>query len=157
MSEVKYSVHGRQAARFGAVQILFQHEDEPVEVSNHVSMFLSSSVSLLFEAGYHLIEIDASYFKELVLATFSNQQDLDDRIKNVLSSSWKLERLDPVARAILRVAACELVHFPLTPIPVVINEYVEIAKGFFEKPDVSFIHASLDKISKNSMLKREVL
>jgi transcription termination factor NusB len=38
---------------------------------------------------------------------------------------------------ILRLAIYELKHEPLTPTPVIINEYIEITKDFFEEKETA--------------------
>jgi N utilization substance protein B len=48
---------------------------------------------------------------------------------------------------VLRCALYELTHAPAVPTPVIINEYLEVAKGFLEKKDVSFIHGVIDALS----------
>ena len=53
-------------------------------------------------------------------------------------------RIDAVARAILRAGATELEQRRDIPTAVVIDEYVEIAKAFFEGPEPAFINAALD-------------
>ena len=46
------------------------------------------------------------------------------------SRNWRLERMARVDRNILRLAVGELIHAPETPVRVVINEAVELAKRF---------------------------
>jgi N utilization substance protein B len=58
--------------------------------------------------------------------------------------NWRLERLDAVARAILRAGAVELEQRTDIPAPVVLNEYVEIAHSFFDGPEPGFINATLE-------------
>lgn len=58
-----------------------------------------------------------------------------------------MDRLDATARAILRAGAFELIAAPEAPFEVVIDEYVEIAKSFFEGPEPGFVHAALDGIA----------
>jgi N utilization substance protein B len=50
-------------------------------------------------------------------------------------------------RAILRAGAFELLRLPEVPTEVVIDEYVEIAKSFFEGPEPGFVNAALDRIA----------
>ena len=66
-----------------------------------------------------------------------------------LASGWKLERLDATVRAILRVGGFELSQRPDVPVEVAINEYVEIAKSFFEGPEPGFVNAALDGIARD--------
>jgi len=56
-----------------------------------------------------------------------------------LAAGWRLERLDATLRAILRAGGWELMHRPDVPVEVAIDEYVEIAKSFFEGPEPGFV------------------
>ncbi|MEZ6021920.1 MAG: transcription antitermination factor NusB [Hyphomonadaceae bacterium] len=66
---------------------------------------------------------------------------------------WRLERLDAVARAILRAGCVELEQRHDIRVAVVIDEYVEIAKSFFDGPEPGFVNATLDACAKD--LRRE--
>ena len=61
---------------------------------------------------------------------------------------WSLSRIDSVSRAILRSALYELRECNDIPVKVIINEYIEISKSFFEGNEPNFINGILDKISK---------
>jgi N utilization substance protein B len=41
-------------------------------------------------------------------------------------------------------------RLPAVPIEVVIDEYVEIAKSFFEWPEPGFVNAALDRIAADA-------
>ena len=66
------------------------------------------------------------------------------------SENWRLERMPPVDRNILRLAVFEMLHQPETPHAVVINEALEIARKFSEEDSVAFINGVLDQIRKES-------
>ena len=51
--------------------------------------------------------------------------------------------------AILRAGAFELMNRPDAPTEVVIDEYVEVAKSFFEGPEPGFVNAALDGIAQD--------
>jgi N utilization substance protein B len=51
---------------------------------------------------------------------------------------------------VLRAGAYELMHRPDVPKEVVIDEYVEIAKSFFEGPESGFINGALDAIARDA-------
>lgn len=61
---------------------------------------------------------------------------------------WRLDRMSRVDRAILRIAAYELVYSSETPPSVVINEAVELAKDFGGDESPGFINGILDGIRK---------
>jgi N utilization substance protein B len=52
-------------------------------------------------------------------------------------------------RAILRSGAYELSHRDDVPVEVVIDEYVELAKSFFEGPEPGFVNGALDKVAQD--------
>lgn len=89
-------------------------------------------------------DVDADLFRQIVEGAVEHQSAMDTIIAGKLASGWKLERIDSVARAILRAGLIELWRRKDVPTPVVINEYIEIAKSFFEGPEPAFINATLD-------------
>ena len=58
-----------------------------------------------------------------------------------------------VDRNILRIAVCELRNFATTPVKVVINEAVELAKRFGTGDSPAFVNGILDRIAHQ--LRRE--
>ena len=74
---------------------------------------------------------------------------MDQAIAKRLAANWRLERIDATLRAILRAGGYELVYRPDVPTEVVIDEYVEIAKSFFEGPEPGFVNAALDGIARD--------
>jgi transcription antitermination protein NusB len=74
------------------------------------------------------------------------------RIDDVIvagSRNWRLERMARVDRNILRLAVGEFVYTPTTPLRVVINEAVELAKRFGTAESPAFINGVLDRIAAN--------
>ena len=80
----------------------------------------------------------------------SEQGPIDAAIRRRLAEGWRLERIDSTARAILRAGAFELIRRPEIPAEVVIDEYVEIAKSFFDGPEPAFVNAALDAICRDA-------
>ena len=58
------------------------------------------------------------------------------------------EELDPVEKAILRLATYELVERIDVPYKVVINEAIELAKSFGAEESHKFVNGVLDKAIK---------
>ena len=83
------------------------------------------------------------------------RHDLDKTIERFLAN-WRLERLGVSTRIILRISAWELLNTE-TPPTIVINEAVELAKGFSEADAYKFINGVLDEMAKKlSELKEEL-
>jgi N utilization substance protein B len=75
----------------------------------------------------------------------THQSAIDPLIKKY-AENWDLDRMAVIDRCILRLAAFELVHETETPINVIINEAVEIAKKFSTADSSKFVNGILDKI-----------
>ncbi len=137
----------RRSARLGAVQALYQIEQTGQSGEPAIAEFISHRFPLLQEE-MHYFKPDIALFRNLVLGVSDNLENIDLLIEENLSESWRLERLPSVMRAILRSACYELKDEALVLTPVIINEYVEISKEFFEDKEVSFANGILDIIAK---------
>ncbi len=81
-----------------------------------------------------------------------DQKQLDPLLHQQLSAEWSLSRLDSILRAILRAASWELINRKDVPVAVVVNEYVDIAKAFFEGDEPKLVNAVLDSMAKKNRL-----
>jgi N utilization substance protein B len=100
--------------------------------------------------GATLATADEAWFAAVVRGVAAEQIGIDRAVRRRLATGWKLERLDATVRAILRAGAFELMAAPDVPVEVVIDEYVEIAKSFFEGPEPGFVNAALDAIAADA-------
>ena len=88
------------------------------------------------------------YAKTLATESWQHLEQIDQNIQ-AASENWKVARMAPVDRNILRVAMCELLHHPETPPHVVIDEAVEIGKLFGTAESGAFINGVLDAAYKS--------
>lgn len=65
-----------------------------------------------------------------------------------LHETWPIERVDPVIKALFWAAGAELAANTKAPTRAVLNEFINISKGFCSPKDVAFINAALDGIAK---------
>ncbi len=132
----KRNKSGRHRARRCAVQALYQWDltEQPVEdIENH----------FIHEAG--LTAVDKTFFHHLVTQVPLHKQELDGRINPHLDDRG-MDNIDPVERAILRLATYEMEYDTATPAKVILNEAVELAKTFGSEHGYKFINGVLDKI-----------
>jgi len=137
--------HRRAAARLAAVQALYQMEIGGRGAKAVVREFVDER---LREEGEPADDIDAPFMTDVVEGVVGVQSDIDAALSAVLAKTWKLQRLDATARAILRAGAYELLHRPDVPIGAVIDGYVDIANAFFDGPESGFVNAALDAVAK---------
>jgi N utilization substance protein B len=145
-------IQPRSVSRLAAVQALYQMEVSGAGVDAVVREFSEHRFDRAVEdtEGAQLAQADETFFADLVKGVVSKQGVIDPAIVRRLASGWKLERLDATARAVLRAGAYELMNRPDVPTEVVIDEYVEIAKSFFEGPEAGFINGALDAIARDA-------
>jgi len=139
---------GRTVARLAAVQALYQ-----MEVSS------AGAEAVIREFGEHrfdrdvedmtLAGADEAFFADLVRGVVAHQGEVDTAVARRLAQNWRLERIDATVRAILRAGAFELTHRRDVPTEVVIDEYVELAKSFFEGPEPGFVNGALDGVAQD--------
>lgn len=139
----------RSAARLGAVQALYQMEVSGASTADVIADFVAGKLPRETEASYTDTEGDLDLFKAVIESAVDRQRTLDRAIARHLSKGWRLERIDAVARAILRAGAAELEQRADIPVAVVINEYVDIAKSFFDGPEPGFVNATLDACARD--------
>lgn len=87
------------------------------------------------------------FVRELVFGTVKDRDEIDAIISKY-AVGWRLERLAAVDRNILRMALYEMKHHPETPISVIINEAIELAKTFNDDEAGKFVNGLLDSARK---------
>ena len=76
------------------------------------------------------------------------ERDTLDRMLEPFLEHWPLYRLGTIERNVLRLGAWELLNCGDIPVPIVINEAVDLAKFFSETKSGRFINAVLDNFAK---------
>ena len=138
----------RTVARLAAVQALYQLELAGEGVETVITEFSNHRFDADID-GEALAEADEAWFADIVRGVIAGQKDIDASVKARLASNWRLERLDATLRALLRCGAWELAHKTEVPKEIVIDEYVELAKAFFDEGDAKFVNAALDGVARD--------
>jgi len=127
----------RRLAREFAVQAVYswQMSKNPVE-----------QIELSIVTSNDMKKVDTEYFLELLRAVVKDCAELDKKMKPYLGRLP--EELDPVEKAILRIATYELVARIDVPYKVIINEAIELAKSFGAEESHKFVNGVLDKAVK---------
>jgi N utilization substance protein B len=140
----------RRAARFGAIQALFQTELSGADVEAVIREFQAHRLADLLEpldGGGPAPAVDRDWFAGLTRGAWQRAPELDPMIEAMLAQGWTLARAGYLLRACLRAGAFELAARPEVPTPVVINEYVELAHAFLSPDEAGFINAVLDRLA----------
>lgn len=138
----------RTVARLVLVQALYQLELTGAGVETVIREFSDYRFDGDLD-GEPLAEADEAFFAEGARAIVRDQAAIDTAISARLASGWRLERLDTTVRAILRAGTWELMLRKDVAVEVVINEYVEIARAFFDDTEARFVNGALDGVAKD--------
>ena len=88
---------------------------------------------------------DADFFSKLLLGTLAHHAELEVALAPYLDRT--LNELSPVEFSVLLLGAYELLHHPETPLRVIINEAVELAKTFGGSDGHKYVNGVLDKMA----------
>jgi N utilization substance protein B len=147
----------RTAARVAAVQALFQSEQAQASPETVIDEFIRHRLGALPGAegvqggGYEegrVPQADAPLFALIVRAAARRQDDVDRLIAGTLPPEWPIARLDPVLRAVMRAGVAELTMPDGPPARVVINEYLDVAHGFFTGEEPRMANGVLDRLAR---------
>ena len=140
----------RRAARFGAVQALYQIELSGAGPDSVISEFEHHRLDDLLEPLELADEppgVDRAWFADVTRGAWQMAPELDPRIEAMLATGWSLVRAGYLLRAFLRAGAFELAARRNVPAGVVVNEYVALAHAFLSSEEAGFVNAVLDRLA----------
>ena len=146
----------RTGSRVAAVQALFQSEQGGETAETIIDQFVRHRLGELapgltsnegFEDG-RVPDAHVPLFTRIVRTAVLQQDRLDALIAASLPPEWPMARLDPVMRALLRAGGAELSMEDGPPSRVVINEYLDVAHGFFNGDEPRMVNGLLDRLAR---------
>lgn len=125
----------RRQAREAALQLLYQRDVNP-EIDQHVA----------HEMLDDLVETEdlREFAWQLYSGTLSITDEVDQKIQAV-SENWRVSRMSPTDRNIIRMGVYEMTMMGTAP-AVVLDECIEIAKSFGSVQSGQFVNGVLDKM-----------
>ena len=123
----------RRKSREYALQLLFQHEF--LEQPRGENLFWESKK----------VDSETRDFAEFLHDHFLENQSFIDRLIRKHAQHWRLERMATVDRNILRMAIAEFLYAE-TPVVVVIDEAIEVARKYSGEESTEFVNGILDAI-----------
>lgn len=137
----------RGAARLAAVQALYQMDVGRQTLEDTLAQFGAHHLGREIE-GEQYLPADADFFRQIVRGVIHTQLEIDPAVDMALAEGWPVARIDATLRAILRAAAFELLTRRDIPSPVVITEYVDIAKAFYADDAPGLVNGVLDALAR---------
>jgi len=125
--------HARSRARRRALQALYAWQLSNTAINKVIDQF---------RAEQDMEVADLAYFEDLVRGVERHLGALDEALSAYLDRD--IAQVDPIERAVLRIAAYELLHRPDVPYRVVINEAIETTKRFGSEHGHTYVNGVLD-------------
>ena len=135
---MKTNVWARRRARRALVQAVYGWQMTRAD---------AHEIEAEFMEGDALTKADTSFFHELLRGVLLDSATLDALLAEVIDR--KLESLDKVELAVLRLGTFELRERIDVPYRVVISEYVDLAKTFGAEDGHKFVNAALDRLAQS--------
>ena len=135
----------RRKSRELAMQMLFQGD---------LGKQTPEQVRKLFWASRDDVDADTRGFTEDLYRVATTRAPEIDSIIESHSQNWRLERMATVDRNLLRAAVAELLEYPNTPGPIIINESLEVARRYAAPESIHFLNGVLDAIARDLLKKR---
>ena len=131
----------RREAREAAFGLLFESEFR-----------MDEAVDIIYQTSTDNREIpDNPYIREVYFGVMEHRAEIDAMIE-AHAKGWTVSRMSRVSRAVLRLAAYEMIYMRETvPFRVSINEAIELSKKFDSEKAKGFINGILNAI-KNELL-----
>ena len=126
--------HARSRARRRALQAVYAWQLSAAPINRVIEQFRS-------EQDMEVADLD--YFEDLVRGVEKNLAALDEKLAAFVDR--EIGQVDPIERAVLRIAAYELLHRLDVPYRVVINEAIETTKRFGAEHGHTYVNGVLDR------------
>jgi N utilization substance protein B len=130
---------GRHKARRFAVQAIYQWQMSGTSIRDIQSQYLAEKNNATF---------DTDYFADLLHGVVERYAELDELLTPYMSRS--IDAVDPIERAVLRIATYEFVYCLQIPYRVVINEALDLTKMFGTNDGYKFVNGVLDKLARKT-------
>jgi N utilization substance protein B len=139
MSDNTGMAKARGKARRLAMQAIYQWQMTADDIDGIEQQFIEEN---------DMTNVDREYFSELLLGVLNELSPIDAALEKHMPRS--INSVDPVERAILRIATFEFIKRLDVPYRVVLNEAVVMTKKFCSANSHTFVNAVLDKVARDT-------
>jgi transcription antitermination protein NusB len=91
-------------------------------------------------------------FRKTILHSEEFEKMIEEKTKN-----WELERIAITDIILIKMALTELIHFPMIPVKVTLNEYIDISKNYSTPKSKLFINGILDKLVETLKFENKIV
>ena len=136
MSRSSVGPWARRRARRALLQAIYAWQMTDADLADIAAQFSAKGLK----------RADVDYFQSCLRGVLRGVETLDPLFEPYLDR--RIDQLDHVERAILRAGTFELRERLDVPTPVVIDEWVELAKTFGAQDSFRYINGVLDRVAR---------
>ena len=133
---MEFSAHARARSRRFAMQALYQWDLSGMDLAE---------IQRQFAEADDFNRADRDYFIELLKSVPARLEPIDRDIAEYLDRP--MTQVDPVERAILRIATYELLYRIDVPYRVILNEAITLTRKFGAEQGHAFVNGVLDRLA----------
>lgn len=145
----------KSAARLAAVQAVYQMGLNQQNAAEVVGEFVEHRIGKPVD-GEAMVRADAELFADIVRGLEKRTDDARTMVAQALSrrnsasqdGEGKTKGVEPLLHAILLCGTYELMAHGMTDAPVIISDYVNVAKSFYDDGAPQLVNAVLDTVAK---------
>ena len=134
-----------RVARLMAVQAAYEANHNGTSYDKVTHTFLE----FRFKQHDHPVSPDRGLFCHVMQSLEGRADQVNEILEGLIVGSWTLESIDMVLKSVLMAGIAELLlPYKDTTTGVIISEYVEVAKGFFDDKQAGYVNKALDSVAK---------
>lgn len=136
------------SARLYAVQAVYQIMQNATPVKDVLQQYLDKAEDMEID-GEKIVTPNGALLKKILLGVDARAKDLEGILEaNYQQNKETKPKLEPLLQSIALCGAYELLDNQDIDSPIIINDYLNVTHGFYEKGEVSLINGVLDAVSK---------
>lgn len=146
--QVKGSAKAKKsAARLAAVQSMYQMQQTGIDSETAIRDYVAHRMGIE-EEGTLFVAADTDLLEKILSGVQLRHGDIEPILNAALSEKNPLERQEMLIKCILCCGVFEILEHSDVDTGIIINDYVDVAKSFYEGKESGFINAVLDKTAK---------
>jgi N utilization substance protein B len=137
----------RNAARLAAVQCLYQMRQNGMNAEQVLGDYANNRLGIA-EDGDIYVAADPVVLRGILTGVEERLELLVEMVGKALDPTRPLDRQEQLIQSILLCGAEELFAHPETDTALILSNYVEVAKAFYDGREPAMVNAALDALAK---------
>jgi N utilization substance protein B len=133
-------------------------EHFPTWVDEH-TFIMRRMEEVLESKSYTLDEKEFKEADDFAIRLFNITRDNDNAFNELIIpklKGWDAERIAQIDMIVMKMCLSELLYFPMIPVKVSINEYIDISKLYSTPKSKDFVNGVIDKIKNELLANNEI-